>query len=97
MPVTVAARLRSTPSRPNPYSVVWISWLYFLLTVVTKSESTSAPFRKFTWPKNSIFEMVSRSHGSISSGKVSGGNKPWYPMLWMVKTVATSRNAGSSA
>ena len=92
--MTVEERRRSTPSRPKPNSVVWISWLYFLLTVVMKSENTSAPFRKFTLPKNSILEMVNRSQGSVSSGRVSGGKSPWYPMLWMVKTVATSRKRG---
>ncbi len=42
-------------------------------------------------------QTVVRSITVPFDGKVSGGNKPWYPMLWMVKTVATSRNAGSSA
>jgi len=42
-----ARPLRRTPSKPNPYSVVWISWLYFLLTVVNENrQKPRRPFRK---------------------------------------------------
>ncbi len=44
--MTVDERVRNTPSNPKPNSVVWISWLYFLLTVVTKSENTSGAFQE---------------------------------------------------
>ena len=49
--MTVEARSRSTPSRPKPNSAVWISWLYFRLTVVMKSAYTNAPFEKIDLPE----------------------------------------------
>ena len=41
-----------------------------------KSEYVRAPFRKFTWPKNSIFDMVKRSHGQHQQREGIGRKQP---------------------
>ena len=68
------------------------------LTVVTASATSMAPFIRLTPPSMS---MVPSSHQpsprAKMSPRVSRPKRPWYSMLWMVKTVLMARAASQRA
>ena len=77
MPLKAPARLRSTPSSPQPNSGVVISCAYRGLTVVSLSANFKPAFMNESWPWNSSPAELMNRADNPSKGPSWWGKRPW--------------------